>query len=61
MDKITITKPVNRHFHARQGAALQFLVPLVSSVCRAAVLMGNTLPPIVTAEDALAYRKEVMK
>ncbi|MFA6551366.1 MAG: amidohydrolase family protein [Patescibacteria group bacterium] len=61
MENITITKPVDHHFHARQGDVHGFLVPLISSMYRGAVLMGNTLPPIVTGEDAFKYFCNIRK
>lgn len=58
-DRITIPTPFNRHFHAREGLALNMLGPLVSSVFQGAVCMGNTSTPIVTAEDANSYREAI--
>jgi len=60
MEKITIRKPDDFHAHLRQGEMLRNVVSSTSSVFRRAVAMGNLSVPVVTGDDAVSYRSEIM-
>ncbi len=61
MDKIEIRLPDDFHVHFRQGKILQSVVPHTVLSFGRAMVMPNTVPkPILTAEDALEYREEIL-
>lgn len=60
MQKITITKPDDWHLHLRQGAALETTVSHSAQHLARAVIMPNTIPPIVDIESAIEYKKQIL-
>jgi len=48
------------HVHLRQGAMLNKVTKHTLKRCGHALVMPNTLPPIVTPEDVLRYHKEII-
>lgn len=60
MDKITIRKPDDWHIHLRQGKMLRNVLPYTSRVFARALVMGNLLDPVVTVEDVIRYRDEIL-
>ncbi len=48
------------HVHLRRGAMLKAVVPYTARYFRAALIMPNTDPPILTIHDADEYRKEIL-
>lgn len=61
MKQITILKPSDFHVHLRQGKELKNYVQASEKFYDYIVVMPNTLPAIKTAEDAIAYREEILK
>ncbi len=62
MDSLTIRKPDDWHVHLRDGAMLEAVLPFTARVFGRAIVMPNLFPnPIVTTEDAVAYRKQIME
>ncbi|CDJ50713.1 dihydroorotase protein, putative [Eimeria brunetti] len=50
------------HTHLRQGELMDAVVPhLRKGGCNRALVMPNTVPPIVTCSQALEYRNELLK
>lgn len=60
MDRMTIPKPINGHGHVRQGDLFTHLVRLASHFFSHYFGMGNTKPPILTADDASRYKKRAI-
>lgn len=58
-DKIEITKPDDFHLHLRQGAALTTTVTHAAVQFGRAIIMPNTVPPIVNVASALEYKKQI--
>lgn len=59
-DRITITRPDDWHLHVRDGAVLQHTVPATARVMKRAIIMPNLQPPVMNAEQALAYRERIL-
>ena len=57
--ELTILRPDDWHLHVRDGAALRAVVPHSARQFARAVIMPNLRPPVVTVEQALAYRDRV--
>jgi len=60
MKEIIIRSPDDMHFHPRSGKMLQAVLPFTSKVFPRGVVMGNLPKPVVTADDAEAYRAEIL-
>jgi len=60
MNEITITTPDDWHLHLRDGDMLGETVPATARCFRRAIVMPNLVPPIATAEQALAYRERIL-
>ncbi|MDE0838825.1 MAG: dihydroorotase [Kiritimatiellae bacterium] len=60
LESLTLPLADDFHLHVRQGAMLRDVVPLIrqGGVGRCLV-MPNTVPPITSVEQALAYRDEI--
>lgn len=56
---LTITQPDDWHIHLRDGEALATTVRDVSRYYGRAIVMPNLVPPVTTAEHAIAYRKRI--
>jgi dihydroorotase len=59
VDQITITRPDDWHLHLRDGAALHAVLPDSARRFARAIVMPNLLPPVVTTELALEYRRRI--
>lgn len=60
MDQLTITRPDDWHIHLRDGVALNTTVPHAAAQFRRAIVMPNLRPPVITTEDALAYKARIL-
>ncbi|OEH79328.1 putative dihydroorotase protein [Cyclospora cayetanensis] len=50
------------HTHLRQGKLMEAVTPLIRrGGCNRVVVMPNTIPPIVTCGQALAYREKLLQ
>lgn len=58
--KITITQPDDFHLHLRDGAGLASVLPHSAHQFARAIIMPNLRPPVITTEQALAYRKRIL-
>ena len=60
MKQLTITAPDDWHLHFRDGALLQTTVPATARCFKRAIVMPNLNPPVLNAQDALAYRARIL-
>lgn len=58
--EIKMIKPFDTHVHLRRGIMLNFVLPYTVKHFSEAVVMPNTNPPILTAEDARLYKAEII-
>ena len=57
--QITLRKPDDWHIHLRDGAALTRTVGDAADQFQRAIIMPNLVPPVVNADDALAYKQRI--
>ena len=60
MKTITITRPDDMHLHVRNGALLKTVLPYTAKQFARAIIMPNLKPPVVSVEQALVYREEII-
>lgn len=60
MDQLVITRPDDWHVHLRDGAVLQHTVRETAQHFARALVMPNLAVPVVTTEQALAYRQRIL-
>lgn len=60
VERITITRPDDWHLHLRDGEVLAHTVPATAKVMQRAIIMPNLVPPVMNAEQALAYRQRIL-
>lgn len=58
---ITIPRPDDWHLHLRDGAMLEGVAPASAAHFARAIIMPNLVPPVVTSQDAAAYRDRILK
>jgi len=58
--ELTIRRPDDWHLHLRDGSMLQAVLPETARHFGRAIIMPNLVPPVVTAEQAKAYRDRIM-
>lgn len=56
---LTLRRPDDWHLHLRDGAMMQTVLPETARHFARAIIMPNLNPPVVTAQDALAYRDRI--
>ncbi|GLS26264.1 dihydroorotase [Marinibactrum halimedae] len=56
---LTLTRPDDWHIHLRDNDALSLTVPDAANTFARAIIMPNLVPPVTTAEHALAYRARI--
>lgn len=61
MQSITIRQPDDMHLHVRQGELLKPMVQATARYFKRALIMPNTNPPVLTAEEAQAYRQTILE
>ncbi|AFU98795.1 dihydroorotase [Simiduia agarivorans] len=57
---LTITRPDDWHIHLRDGDQLATTVPDAARYFARAIIMPNLVPPVMNAEQALAYKSRIM-
>jgi dihydroorotase len=57
---ITIVRPDDWHLHLRDGAMLEAVLPHSAAHFARAIVMPNLVPPVVTGEQAAAYRERIL-
>jgi dihydroorotase len=60
MTQITLPRPDDWHLHLRDGAMLQGIAPETTRHFARAIIMPNLVPPVVTADQAAAYRDRIL-
>jgi dihydroorotase len=60
MQQIGLRKVDDMHVHLRQGDMLRNVLRHTALQCERALVMPNTIPPILTAADVAAYRKSIL-
>ena len=60
MRSITIPRPDDWHLHLRDGAMLQGVLPESARDFARAIIMPNLVPPVVTGDQARAYRDRIL-
>jgi len=61
MKQIEIIKPDDWHVHFRDGEILRAVVPETTRCFARAIVMPNLIPPILSGDQAIRYRKEIQK
>ena len=56
----TLKRPDDWHLHLRDGAMLRAVLPESARHFGRAIIMPNLVPPVVTSDDARAYRDRIM-
>jgi len=59
-DTLTITRPDDWHLHLRDGKVLADIVPHTARRFARAIVMPNLKPPVVTVDQAMAYRERIL-
>ncbi|WP_203140647.1 dihydroorotase [Marinobacter mangrovi] len=57
---LTLTRPDDWHLHVRDGATLADVVPATARCFHRAIIMPNLVPPVVNADEAMAYRQRIL-
>jgi dihydroorotase len=58
--RLTLRRPDDMHLHLRDGAMLRAVLPETARHFARAIVMPNLVPPVVTANDARAYRDRIL-
>lgn len=59
-ETLTIRRPDDWHLHLRDGAMLQAVLPHSAAHFARAIVMPNLVPPVVTGDNARAYRDRIL-
>ena len=57
---LTLRRPDDWHLHRRDGAMLRAVLPETARHFDRAIIMPNLVPPVVTGDDARAYRDRIL-
>ena len=57
---LTIRRPDDWHLHLRDGAMMEAVLPETARTFARAIIMPNLVPPVVTGEQAAAYRDRIL-
>lgn len=57
---LTLRRPDDWHLHLRDGAMLHGVLPETTRHFARAIIMPNLVPPVVTADQAAAYRDRIL-
>ena len=60
MNTLTLIRPDDWHIHLRDGDVLSHTVGDAARTFGRAIAMPNLKPPVVTTDDALAYRERIL-
>ncbi len=60
MMQLSLTRPDDWHIHLRDNAMLRAVVPDVAREFARAIVMPNLVPPVLTTDDAVAYRERIL-
>lgn len=59
-DRLSLRRPDDWHLHLRDGAMLSAVLPWTAAHFGRAIIMPNLVPPVVTGDQALAYRDRIL-
>ena len=59
-ESITLKRPDDWHLHLRDGAMMEGVLPHSAKDFARAIIMPNLVPPVVTGQDAAAYRDRIL-
>jgi dihydroorotase len=57
---ITLRRPDDMHLHLRDGLMLEAVLPETARHFARAIIMPNLVPPVVTGDQAAAYRERIL-
>ncbi len=57
---LTLRRPDDWHLHLRDGAMLRAILPETARHFGRSIIMPNLVPPVVTGDDARAYRDRIL-
>jgi dihydroorotase len=57
---LTLRRPDDWHLHLRDGDMMKGVLPDTSRHFARAIIMPNLVPPVVTTQDAVAYRTRIL-
>ena len=60
MRELSIVRPDDWHLHLRDGEMLKAVLPETSRHFARAIIMPNLVPPVVSSQQAVAYRERIM-
>ena len=60
VETLTIRRPDDWHVHLRDGDMLRGIVAYTAHQFARAIVMPNLVPPVTTAQAAMAYRERIM-
>ena len=60
MQSLTLLRPDDMHLHLRDGDTLRHVLPHTARQMGRAVIMPNLKPPVISVDDALAYRERIL-
>jgi dihydroorotase len=60
VNQLTIIRPDDWHLHLRDGAVMQAVLPHTARQFARAIVMPNLKPPVLSTEQALAYRERIL-
>ena len=58
--QLTLTRPDDWHLHVRDGEALAAVLPHTARQFGRAIIMPNLKPPVISVEQAAAYRDRIL-
>lgn len=59
ISELTLRRPDDWHVHLRDGAVMRSVLPATAAHYGRALIMPNLVPPVVTLQDAVAYRDRI--
>jgi len=60
MNRFTMRMPDDFHLHLRSGNMLRAVLPYTARQFKRAIVMPNTVPPVLDAQDVAGYRDEIL-
>ena len=57
---LTLRRPDDWHLHLRDGAMMEGVLPYTAAHFARAIIMPNLVPPVVTGDEAAAYRERIL-
>jgi len=61
MNKLTLIQPDDWHLHVRNGDILKTVIAHTANQFARAIIMPNLNPPVLTVDQALVYREEILQ